>query len=331
MRKKTYKINLALQGGGAHGAFTWGVLDRLLEEENLIISGISGTSAGAINAAVLVDGYAKDGAVGAKNNLEKFWQEVGKLGYSNPLSYMYNLPNTPNFLEAIKNVFSPYQLNPLNLNPLKNILEDILDTKSLNACSIIQLFVTATNVRTGQPRIFECKDLSIDAILASACLPQLFQAIEIDGETYWDGGYVGNPAIWPLIYKTNVDDILLVQINPIRRNQIPTCASEIIDRINEITFNSSLIAEMRAINFVSKLVKQGKLKHEEYKDLRMHMIDSNPELHGLTASSKMSNELSFFINLKNIGRDAASSWLKNNKDKIGVKATLDIEKVFLKN
>ncbi len=329
MPRKKYKLNLALQGGGAHGAFTWGVLDRILEEEDITISGISGTSAGAMNAVVLVDGFMRNGRQGAKDNLQKFWHRVAALGFSNPVMFMGQMPGNFNIFEVLSETISPYQFNPFNLNPLKDILSDIIDTSNVNACSMIRLFITATNVRTGQPKMFQCEDIIIDSILASACIPQLFQAVEIDGEAYWDGGYMGNPAIWPLIYHTNVDDILLVQINPVKRNKIPKYANEIIDRINEITFNSSLIAEMRAINFVSKLVKSGKLKDDEYKDLRMHMIDSQPEIHGLNASSKMNNSLAFFNQLRDCGRKAMTSWLKKNKAKIGKSSSFDVEAVFL--
>lgn len=323
-----YKINLALQGGGAHGAFTWGVLDRLLEEEDIQITGISGTSAGAMNGVVLIDGYMKNGRQGARDNLQRFWYKVGELGVSCPL--FTNSPYTNfNFLDALTKTFSPYQLNPFNLNPLKNILEDVLDTSLINSCSIIRLFVTATSVKTGQPRVFECKDITLDAILASACLPQLFQAVKIDGEDYWDGGYMGNPAIWPLIYNTDVDDILLVQINPTKRAETPKTAQDIINRVNEITFNSSLIAEMRAINFVAKLVAEGKLDDKEYKSLRMHMVEAHTELRGLDASTKMETSVSFFESLKKAGRSSMSRWLAKNKSQIGIRGTLDIEKVFL--
>ena len=331
MPKKIYKLNLALQGGGAHGAFTWGILDRLLEEEDVTISGMSGTSAGAMNAVVLVDGYMKKGRQGAKDNLQKFWHNIAALGFSSPLMFMNQLPGNFNVFEMMAEKISPYQFNPFNLNPLKTILENIIDTSTVNSCSIIRLFITATNVRTGQPKMFQCSDITIDAILASACIPQIFQAVEIDGEAYWDGGYMGNPAIWPLIYYTDVNDILLVQINPVRRDKLPKYTNEIMDRVNEITFNSSLIAEMRAINFVSKLVKSGKLDDDEYKDLRMHMIDSQPEIHGLDASSKTNNSLAFFNELRNCGRNAMDDWLKKNKKKIGKETSFDIEKVFLQH
>lgn len=340
-RKKAEKLqlNLALQGGGAHGAFTWGVLDRLLEEEDIDIAAMSGTSAGAMNAAVLLDGYAEGGRARAKAQLAEFWQEVSRLGaIFNPA------PSTPlqgympsgfgmdwlagfNPLDMLTRTFSPYELNPLNINPLREVLDNVLEVKNLHGG--IKLFVAATNVETGQPRIFTDGDISIDVLLASACLPFVFQAVEIDGVPYWDGGYMGNPAIWPLIYKSKCDDVLLVQLNPIVRPGTPKHAVDIINRLNEISFNSSLIAEMRAINFVKKLIHEGRLDRHDYHDMRMHLVAPPEALHDMNASTKMNTDWHFFQMLQQSGRDAMEQWLKKHKKDLGKRCTIDIEEHFL--
>lgn len=334
-----YKLNLALQGGGAHGAYTWGVLDRLLEEEDIEITGISGTSAGAMNAVVLANGFVNNGREGAKALLESFWHKISLLGtvgpfQQTPLEHAGNSWNLDwslsyNFFDLLGRVLSPYQLNPLNLNPLRWVLDSVLDKDALNACSKIKLFISATQVRSGQPRVFECGDITTDVVLASACIPQLFQAIEIEGEPYWDGGFMGNPVIWPLLYRTDVRDVLLVQINPIFRDGTPSNATEINNRLNEITFNSSLIAEMRAINFVTKLMKENRLDPSKYREVHMHMIEAHPEVHGLNASSKLNTSWQFFEYLKVMGRDRAGEWIHEHKSSIGKRGTVHIASTFL--
>ena len=337
--KNPLKLNLALQGGGSHGAYTWGVLDRLLEEEDIEITGISGTSAGAMNAVVLVNGYMQNGREGARELLAKFWYEVSMLGLVGPfqqtpaehLGNSWNLDwsLSYNYFDLMGRIFSPYQMNPLNLNPLRWVLDGLLDHDLLNACSKMKLFISATQVRSGQPRIFECGEITTDVVLASACIPQLFQAVEIHGEPYWDGGFMGNPVIWPLLYRTDVRDVLLVQINPLFRDGTPSNATEINNRLNEITFNSSLIAEMRAINFVDKLVREDRLDKKKYGQVRMHMIEAHPEVHGLNASSKLNTSWPFFEYLKLMGRESATEWLLQHKHQIGKKGTLNISDVFL--
>lgn len=333
MAKK--RLNLALQGGGAHGAFTWGVLDRLLEQEDIEIAAISGTSAGAMNAAVLVDGYMKDGNKGAREGLDCFWREVAKLGTLSPFhqqmpSWNLDWSISYNLFDLMSRLLSPYALNPFNVNPLRGLLEEHLEMKNLRACSRIQLFIAATQVETGHPRIFTCDELTVDALLASACIPFLFQAVEIEGEPYWDGGYMGNPVIWPLIYNTQVNDIMLVQINPLYRPGTPMRAAEIINRMNEITFNSSLIAEMRAINFVKKLYKENRLDKDKYRNLHLHMIQLDDDHDGIDASSKLNTGIDFFLYLRDEGRKKTDQWLKKNRDAIGKKSTVDIEEMFLK-
>lgn len=333
------RINLALQGGGAHGAYTWGVLDRLLEEKDLSIEGISGTSAGAMNAAMLVVGYMQGGREGAKQKLETFWRQISEVGAFSPLHKTpieraitgWNMEFSPayHWFDLLSRVFSPYELNPLNLNPMGAVLDDLLDEKALKACSAIKLFVTATHVKSGQARVFQCHELTTQALLASACIPFLFQAVEIDGEHYWDGGYMGNPAVWPLIYHCESEDVVLVQINPIHDDQVPKTANEIINRLNEITFNSSLIAEMRAMDFVSRLIKENKLEHKRYKDMKVHLIYSREQMRDLNASSKMNADWDFFLFLKDLGRQTADQWLKECWDDLGVKSSIDIHDKFL--
>ncbi len=334
------KINLALQGGGAHGAYTWGVLDRLLEEEKLTIDGISGTSAGAMNGAMLVNGYMKNGRDGAKKCLEDFWRRTSEAAAFTPLHKLpldriltgWNMDFTPGYFwfDMMSRVFSPYVFNPLNINPIRGILDDLLDMDALRACSVIRLFVAATHVASGQARVFHCDEMSTDVLLASSCIPFLFQAVEINGEHYWDGGYMGNPVIYPLIYECGTEDVVLVQINPIHNDQLPTKATDIINRLNEISFNSSLIAEMRAIEFVSRLIKEGKLERGRYKDMHIHLIYSSTQIHDLNASSKINADWDFFLFLKDLGRKEADHWLQENWNDIGERSTVNIREKFLR-
>lgn len=332
-------LNVALQGGGAHGAFTWGVLDRLLEEEDLQIAAISGTSAGAMNAAVMADGLVEGGRQGAKNELARFWSEMSGASKAldpwlrpmNSFTDMLGFDSAPlySFMDALTRTFSPYELNPLNINPLRDVLTKIIDFERMRACEELQIFVTATNVETGQPRVFTREEITVDTLLASGCLPFLFQAVEIDGVPYWDGGYVGNPSIWPLYYQSPAGDVLLVQINPVMRKGVPKKALDIVNRQNEISFNSSLIAEMRAIHFVSDLIERGVLGEPEYRRVNMHMIIPPDGVHEMTADSKMNASWEFFSLLHQLGRDETEKWLKENKKMIGVDSTLDIAKTFL--
>jgi len=334
------RLNLALQGGGAHGAFTWGVLDRLLEEEDIEIAGITGTSAGAMNAAALVSGYALGGRAMAKANLREFWYQVSVAAGGNVTPYhpspLDMAAKWPGFewlgalkpMDTLTRTFSPYELNPFNYNPLREVLDRIIHIDALQE-SPMHLFVTATNVETGQPRIFTTREITIDVLLASACLPFVYQAVEIDGVPYWDGGYVGNPSIWPLIYKTAVADVLLVQINPLNRPGTPRNATDIIDRLNEISFNSSLVAEMRAINFVKRLIHEGHLSGNTYTDLHMHVVKPESSMECMTASSKMNANWEFFEYLHAAGRTQMDHWLRKHKKALGKHSTVNIEETFL--
>ena len=334
-----HPIVLALQGGGSHGAFTWGVLDRLLDDETLPIAGISGTSAGALNAAVLACGWVDGGRRGAQAALRAFWLDVagqqspwGGGCFSAPWRGMaaYNLDTNPFYAwqQQFLRLFSPYQFNPLGSDPLRAVLARHVDGDRLRR-SPIALFITATAVRTGQPRVFQRDDLDIDALLASACLPQLFRAVQIDGEPYWDGGYSGNPALWPLIYNTPSLDLVLVKINPLVRAGTPDTPEEIADRVNEITFNAALVGELRAIGFVSRLVEQGNLSGDDYKNLRLHMVADDEGLAPLHASSKVNTDRAFLEALHGLGRAAAGRWLDAHRADVGVRSSLDLRSSFL--
>ena len=332
-------LDLALQGGGSHGAFTWGVLDRLLGEDDLVISGVSGTSAGALNAAVLASGFASGGRERARAALASFWSDVGACGpcFGGGVPQLpgsgiagFNLDRNPFFAWAnqFMQLLSPYQFNPYDLNPLREITARHVDIDALRR-GPVAVFVTATAVRTGQPRVFTGRDLSLDALMASACLPHLFQAVEIGGQPYWDGGYSGNPAIWPLVYNTPALDILLVKINPLVRPGTPETAEEIADRVNEITFNAGLVSEMRAIAFVQRLVAEGRVDPGSYKNLRLHMIGDEKGLAPLHPSSKLNTDREFLESLRDLGRASANRWLQAHREDIGKRSTLDIARTFL--
>jgi NTE family protein len=336
--RKPRPLDLALQGGGSHGAFTWGVLDRLLEDESIVFSAVSGTSAGALNAAVMASGYGSGGREGARHALRAFWLDVAHAGAifspfangNNDANNPFSLENLPGYqwMNSFFRSLSPYEFNPMNLNPLREVLERHVKTDLLQRCETT-LFVTATSVHTGQARVFTGAEVSVDALLASACLPFIFQAVEIDGEPYWDGGYTGNPAIFPLIYDGRSLDVLLVRINPLERDVTPQRSMDILDRLSEITFNASLIGEMRAIAFVSRLVREQRLDPGHYKDMRLHMVDDDAGLAPLGPGSKFSTDRVFLERLFDMGRHATTAWLEKHGADIGVRGTLDIEATFL--
>jgi NTE family protein len=331
-------IDLALQGGGSHGAFTWGVLDRLLEDDAIAFDGISGTSAGAMNAAVMATGLAEGGRAGARAALRAFWLDVADAGacfgslvpegaeiWAQAWSQLWGRA----WMQAVMPYTSPYTFAAFDWNPLRTVLERHVREDALRQAPV-QLFITATAVRTGQPRIFRREDLSLDALLASACLPRLFQAVVIDGEPYWDGGYSGNPALWPLIYETRSLDLMLVRINPLVHADLPDTAAEIDDRLNALTFNAGLVGELRAIHFVQQLVGQGRLDAQQYKNLRLHMIGDDAHLSALGASSKLDTSRQHLQRLHAWGRTAADDWLAAHRPCLGVRGTVDIERDFLR-
>jgi NTE family protein len=331
----TKVINLALQGGGAHGAFTWGVLDRFLEDERLAIEGISATSAGAMNAAVTAFGMSEAGRSGARQALTNFWRRVSHAAALGPLQPTWldrmagnkSLESSPAFMvmDMMTRLLSPYQFNPVNYNPLREVLEKVVDFDALRAeCCPVKLFLSATNVRTGKVKVFRNDEITADAVLASGCLPFLFQAVEIGGEAYWDGGYMGNPAIFPLIYHCDSQDVVIVHINPMERKELPVTASEIQNRINEISFNSSLMREMRAINFVTDLIDGDALKKESVKKMHIHSISAEAVMSKLSVASKLNADWGFLCELRDTGRMAAESWLESNFARLGRESTADI-------
>jgi NTE family protein len=323
-------VSLALQGGGAHGAFTWGVLDALLEDGRLVIEAIAGASAGAMNAVVMVEGWLEGGIDGARSALETFWCRASVDGSLSPaqrglLSRMLGLWSNQAWTDVIAQRFSPYELNPLNINPLRDAIDALIDFDRVRACTDVEIFISATNVWTGKVEIFHRKELTADHLMASACLPTVFQAVEIDGVPYWDGGYMGNPALFPLFYETMTEDVLLVQINPLERRQTPRTAREIHNRLNEITFNSNLLRELRAVAFVKRLIEEGKLSPDEYKNVHLHRIDAGGVLDDYEASSRRKAEWDFFVQLRDAGRRTAQSWLAAHYGAIGVSGTLDLQ------
>ena len=329
-------VDLALQGGGAHGAFTWGVLDRLLEEPWLRIDGISGTSAGAMNAVVLADGYMQDGAEGARAALERFWSKVSHAALLSPfrrgpldiLMGRWTLDSSPAFItmDLMARMFSPYDLNPGGVNPLRDILAECVDFTRI-ADSPIKLFVTATNVRTGRGHLFRNDDLTPDVLLASACLPTLFQAIEIDGEAYWDGGFAGNPTITPLIRECASRDTILVPINPIERPGLPRGAREILDRINEVSFNSATLKELKMIALLRQVADPGTTEGSLWAEMRIHIV-RNQIMTELGYSSKLNAEWPFLSMLRDEGRSAAETFLVENADSLGKRSSADLERLL---
>ena len=326
-------IDLALQGGGSHGAFTWGVLDRLLEESQMTIAAISGTSAGAMNAAVLAGGWAEGGAEGARAALDKFWENVSRAAAFSPLQRSpldrlmgrWTLDTSPAYvaMDLMSRVLSPYDLNPLGLNPLRSVLAESIDFGRL-ARSPILLFITATSVRTGRGRIFRNAEITADVLLASACLPTMFRAVEIDGEPYWDGGFAGNPTITPLIRESNAHDTILVQINPRERPDTPRSAAEILNRLNEISFNSPLMKELRMIALLRQVADPGTGEGARWAQMRTHRIATDM-LARFGASSKLNAERDFVAMLRAEGRRAASEFLEAHADDLGTRSTADLD------
>lgn len=339
MKRKV--ISLALQGGGALGAYTWGALDRLLEDERIDIAAVSGTSAGAMCAVVLAEGYHDDGREGARKNLRAFWEGIASAGQVNP----YRRTPMMAFLNAFKagwaqesylalwadiasRFASPYDFNPLNANPLKEVLEELVNFDSVRACRDIQLFIGATNVVTGRIRVFGNAELTSAHVLASACLPQMFQAIEIDGAHYWDGGYTGNPALFPLFQVEKTCDIVIVQLHPLERPELPRSAPDITARANEITFNASLLSELRAIEFVGRLLDQSRLPEGRYRKMLIHNLSEGLALTPLGVGADLNTDLTFFEQLFETGRAAADRWLGVHFGALGERSTVDLTAMF---
>jgi NTE family protein len=332
-------INLALQGGGSHGAFAWGALDRILEDERIAIEGIVGTSAGAMNAAVTAYGLTCGGNAGARQALASFWKAVADAGawsimQPSVLDRMISpgsLDYSPGWIlmDMLSRVWSPYQMNPANYHPLREILKNQVDFDTLSRSDKVKLFVCASNVFTNRLRVFDLSDISVDGVVASACIPSVFQAVEIDEQFYWDGGYMGNPPIFPIIYNCVSTDVLLIMVNPIHIEQVPNSAQAILDRINTLSFNSSLMREMRAINFVNHLVESGFDDGGRLKRMLIHCIDAEDEMSRLGVSSKLNVCRDFLTWLFELGRERADVFLRDHFETLGKSSSTSIEQRFL--
>ncbi len=327
-------VSLALQGGGSHGAFTWGVLDVLLQDGRLHIDGISGASAGAMNAVLLGQGFAQhpgDPAAAreaARQALAQFWRKIAQMGEASKLQRGWAQMWLAGW-QMSAGALAPNQFNPTDINPLRNLLADSIDFKQLAKLNTPQIYVSATHVNTGKAEIFSGERLGESAVMASACLPMMFRAVEIDGEHYWDGGYSGNPALHPLIYRCHASDIVLIQINPIERNTVPTTAEDISDRINELTFNASLLGQMRSIDFVNRLIAKGHLTPERYRTMHLHRIDGGEALEAYPASSKSAPDGKLIEALFELGKQCGERWLKKHYDEVGIKSSINISKDYL--
>lgn len=335
------RMSVAMQGGGAHGAFTWGVLDRLLQEKDIVIEGVSGTSAGGMNAMAVAQGIIEGGNEGARELMNRYWQinaDAGKTSIFKPgvldiLAGKYTMHNSPGFLmfDFLCKIMSPYQMNPLGTNPLKNIVEELFDFDKLNESTAVKVFLAATHVYTGKIKVFTNleKELCTEALLATACLPTIFAAVMVKGEYYWDGGYTGNPVIYPLIYDCDTPDIMLIKLNPTHRNRLPITAAEISDRMNEITNNTSIMREMRSMHFISHLIDGGYIEPGKLKRCHVHLIEDEAVFQDLGWSSKLNTDMEFLKHLFDAGRVAADKWLEKNYDKIGKETTASVAEEFV--
>ena len=338
-------LNLALQGGGSHGAFTWGVLDALLADPRVALEGLSGTSAGAVNAVALASGYAtaeaagRDPRSGARDSLARIWDQIAAWGSLGAMQQRFGsllwgglppeLAPSSIWANTMRGLVSPYQANPLDIDPLRNLLEREIDFEAIAHHPRLQVFVCATHVRTGRPTIFSASQLDAQAVTASACLPMLFRAVTIDGEDYWDGGYSANPPLTPLIAQCACADILLVQLNPLHHEATPQQPHQILDRVNELTFNASLLTQLQSIDFINTLLAQGSLKNQRAKQVLLHRIDGGAALKEYPASTKSSTDAAMIRSLFEIGQQRAQQWLADHFTAIGQAGTVDIRRDYL--
>ena len=332
------RINLGLQGGGSHGALAWGVIDRLLEDERIRIAEVSGTSAGAMNAVILADGLERGGRDGARAALRRYWRAISDAARFSPMQRSaydrlfgnYSLDFSPGYMamESLSRIFSPYDLNPFGMNPLRDLVAAQVDFGAVNASKQIRVHVTATNVRTGMARTFATGELSADVIMASACLPQLYQAVEINGEFYWDGGFAANPALLPLVESETVPDVLIVQLNPVRRHEVPRTARDIFNRVNEISFNTSLIKELRTLGLMQRLSALGQIELAPRYRVFIHMIHGEEDVQDLAASSKLNAEWDYLEMLFSRGRVWADQFLNQHFDDLGARSSFVLEDMF---
>lgn len=330
-----HRINLALQGGGALGAITWGVLDRLLEEPDIAFEGLSGASAGAMNAVALAHGWAEGGAAGAQRALAAFWTAIGEASYAVQLA-----PNPPagfapspaTFLLGLTRFFSPQQINPFDINPLRAIVKRQFDFERLRRASPFRLFVAATHVRRGSLRVFTERELTAEHLLASACLPTLQHAVVIDGEDYWDGGYTGNPPVYPLVYDCQGSDLLIVMLLPRSRDDTPGTVEGIRARLTEIHFNAAFLREMRAFALARERARRGwwpsSWLERRLRALRFHVIDAEDFLRALHSEKALNTSLAFLRQLRDEGRARADAWLAAHRASLGRRSSADIAALF---
>jgi NTE family protein len=337
---KTKRVAIAMQGGGSHGAFSWGVMDRLLEDGRFEIEGLTGTSAGGMNAAAVVQGMMKGGNQGAREEMREFWKAISDSGKNSmlnnrgPIDKMlgkYTMYHSPGYImfDYLSRIFSPYELNPMQVDPLKDVIMKSFDFDALRQYKGMKLFLCATHVYTGKLRIFSLDELRPECLLATACLPTIHNAVMVDGEYYWDGGFIGNPVFFPLIYDCETPDIIMIQLNPTVREKLPKTTREISDRLNEVTNNASVVREMRAISFISDLIDDGVIPKDKMKRVFMHVIEDEEVFMELGWSSKLNTEWEFFTYLFEKGRIAADKWIKTNYDKIGKESTAPIREHFV--
>lgn len=324
---KKQQLSLALQGGGAHGAFTWGVLDRLLEEEHLRFEGVSGTSAGAMNATMLAQGLMEGGHEGARERLAGFWNAVMPT-----LPFQMRSPVLEAGQQAMMKLLSPYQFNPLDMNPLRDIVNKHVDFERLRRESPVKLFIAATRVRTGGLKLFTERELDSDRLLASACLPSLHKAVEVEGEAYWDGGFAGNPAVYPLLFECKSKDIMIVLLQPIERHDTPKSVKSISERIGEMSFGATFTREMRAIAATRELSRKSmwplsKLERR-FRDARFHIVEADELMRGLDRSSKYDTRRVFLTHLFEQGRGHAEEWLDRHQRDLGRRPSADLSALF---
>lgn len=332
-------ISIAMQGGGAHGAFTWGVLDKIFEDGRFIVEGVTGTSAGGMNAVASVLGLLDGGNNGARKMLRAYWTKMAEAGKSSPISCgpidillgKYTMYNSPGFLsfDFMSKILSPYQSNPLNLNPLKDLIEELFDFEKIQKTKQYKVFLAATHVYTGKVKVFSNPEITSESLQATACLPTMYKAVLVNNEYYWDGGFIANPVIYPLMYNCDTTDIMIIKLNPTHRNRLPITCTEISDRLNEITNNESIDREMRAINFITKLIDNGELDSKKHKRYHMHLIENEETFQELGWSSKLNTEMAFFEHLYEEGRKTATKWIEKNFDRVGKETTFDINDEFI--
>ncbi|MDR1474912.1 MAG: patatin-like phospholipase family protein [Holosporales bacterium] len=337
--KNKKRINIAMQGGGAHGAFTWGALDKLLEDGRFEIEGVTGTSAGGMNAVATVQGLLDNGPEGARKTLKKYWEltsekgkgSIFKPGLLDRMMDKYTMQNSPGFIgfDFMSKLLSPYQWNPFGIDPLKDVIKEMFNFEQIQNNKQHKVFLASTHVFTGKIRIFKTEEIRTETLLATACLPTIHQAVLVDNEYYWDGGFIANPAVYPLIYNCESPDILIIKLNPTHRNRLPITAAEISDRLNEITNNTSILREMRSINFISQLIDEGIADPKKIKRLHMHVIENDSTFQELGWSSKLNTEWDFLSHLFEEGRKTADVWIKKNYDSIGKRGTVDMKDLFV--